>query len=342
MVALPSAPPPPAKKPVFQSASRNETFLTCSQLYAAKYLAKLPDAGNDGSRRGDAVHKVLELLAKPRHRPLVEEILRNDTCTQTPAVWKLLSRYGRENGVGDPKNLDIMDGFTVVALENEFYGPPGTIEDTAELEFSLQVNEPDGRRFNTRGFIDRLFKVRDEQGLRLEARDFKTSKERPKGEKLTWNTQSMMYQTVLRRLFPDIPRRRLRFLYAKFRKDPWVEEEPLTDEQLKGYEVNLTGFQEALESFTEANAGDNLAAYDQDKQWLCGREGVKKDGSPCWICTARRPMDYHVIVDADGAIVTSGFTAEALRAKVDAAKGQRIEQRHWKGCIAFQRRRGLS
>lgn len=345
MVALsPIAPPPsaPAKKPLYLSASRIETFLTCSQLYAAKYLAKLPDAGNDGSARGNVCHYTLEPLLNPRHRKLYDAAIKAGTCAAVPALWRLIEWHARREGVHDGENLEMIDAFIMVALRNEFYGPPGTVERIAEQEFNIQVNEPDGRRYNVRGFIDKTFKVQDEEGLILIITDYKGSKAKFQGEKATFNGQKIIYELAARRLYPEITRRKFRFLFMKFPRAPYQEEPPMSEEQLSGYEWVLTDLQSEMERFTEANVGDRLAAYDEEKQWLCGKEGFKKDGSPAWICTARRPMDYWVIVDGEGNHVTSGFTEDELGPKLDPTKGHRIEPRHWAGCCAFKQRRGLS
>lgn len=324
----------PAKK-IWQSATRNETYATCSQLYAARYIYKLPDPGNDGSKRGNVCHNTLELLLKPRHRKVYEAAIHHQTCTEVPALWRLICAYARKEGVADPKNLKTIDGFMMVALTNEFLGEPGTFERIPELPFELEVDEPDGRRFRTKGFVDQLFKVRDKDGILLSIKDFKSSKAFYDGEKAELNGQAIMYQIAARRLFPEIKRRRFRFCFLKF-KTPWQEMEPFTDEQLDGYEWQLTAMQQALESFTLANEADNLAAFDQEKQWLCGvPDALKKDGTPRWCCSAHKPLDYWAIVDAQGEIVKSGYTREELESKVDAAKGQRIEERHYAGCKAW-------
>ncbi len=50
------------KHKIALSASKIDSFLHCSQKYAARYLYNLPDLGNSGSSRGSVVHEILELL----------------------------------------------------------------------------------------------------------------------------------------------------------------------------------------------------------------------------------------------------------------------------------------
>ncbi len=324
---------PKTAKKLFQSASRDDTFDTCSQLYAAKYLWKIPDPGNDGAHRGSTCHDALELLLKPRHKRHCEAALKARTCKASAGLWRLLVRYAKKYHVFDDANLKMIDAFMLVALGYEFHGPAGTFEAIAEREFSLDVDEPDGRRYRIRGFIDQTFKVKDDEGIILFIKDFKGSKAKFSGEKATFNAQSIIYQLAAQKLHPEITRRRFRFLFMKFPRQPWQEQDAMTDEQLYGYEWVLTDMQQRMESFTLANQGDNLVKDDPESGWLCGREGFKADGSPAWICSARRPLDYFTIVDAAGEAVTSGFTEEELIPKLKP--GQAIEPRSYPGCCAY-------
>ena len=86
-----------------------------------------------------------------------------------------------------------------------------------------------------------------------------------------------------------------------------------------------------MEGFTDKNAADNLAVHDDEKKWLCGREGPKKDGTPSFICSARLPMDYWRLLDENGDWVQSAFTEEELTPK----EGQVVVKHRWKGCSHF-------
>lgn len=323
-------------KPLFLSASRIDTFMTCSQVYAAKYLYRLPEKGNDGSNRGTVCHEVLELLIKPRHKDVYDAAISAGNCREVPALWRLITWKARHYGVGDPANLKLIDGFMMVGLSVGFFGPKGAAVH-AEREFSLQVNE-DGKRYNVRGVIDKVFEWIEKAVSYVEGMDFKSSKVKFDGDKLEHNTQSYIYQIAMRRLFPKAILRRFHFLFLKFPKAPIQEQPIFTEDQISGFEYQLTAWQSAMESFTAANASDNLAAYDDDRKWLCGREGTKKDGSVCWICPSRKPLDYWVMLDAQGDFVRSAFTEGELIPK----EGYVVVPRHYDGCpVYFNPKTGL-
>jgi hypothetical protein len=314
---------------VYLSASRIDSFNECSQRYGARYINRLPDAGNDGSNRGLTCHDTLELLLLPRHHKLYSEAIHHDTCTEVPALWRFIKRKATYYGVADPENLEMIDGFMMVALKNEAHGPAGTIEAFSEREFNISVDQ-DGKRYNVRGRIDRSFVVKDKEGLLVSVTDFKGSKDFYQGEKATDNVQSMIYQLALRSLHPEITRRRFRFLFMKF-DPPWQEMPILTDDQLDGCEYILTDLQERIEGFTAANISDNLPQQDPYSGFPCGKEGFKKDGKPRWVCPARRPMDYWVTVKK-GKIDRSAKTEAEL---LPAREGETIEPRSYPGCVRF-------
>ncbi len=143
-------------KPLFLSASRIDTFLFCSQKYAATYIHRLPDAGNDGSRRGSVCHEVLELLLRPRHYKRYSQAIHHGTCTEVPQLWRCVRRFAARFGVDDHVNLKMIDTFIMTGLRFEFFGPKGTFETMAEKEFTIQVDDPErGMRYSMRGFIDK-------------------------------------------------------------------------------------------------------------------------------------------------------------------------------------------
>lgn len=322
----------PPRKPLFQSASRDDTFLTCSQLYAAKYLWKMVDPGNDGSRRGSVTHEVLELLLKPRHHKRYSAALHCGTCADVPPLWRLIRRFAARYKVDDPANLKQIDGFIMVALLHDFFGPAGTKTTVGEQEFSLVVDRPeDGIRYAVRGYMDVTHVGEDEMGMWLVCRDMKTSKQKFDADKVEYNLQSLIYQLALRHLYPQITRRSFHFLFLKFVRAPYQDQPPIDEDHLNGFEVILTEMQKALEQFTLANASDNLAAFNQDKRWLCGKEGLKKDGTPAFICSARNPLDYWVLLDEEGNAVDSALTEEELKPR----EGQVVVSRSYPGCVAF-------
>ncbi len=328
--------PVAVKKPLFLSASRIDLFLQCSQRYAARYLLKLPDAGNDGSNRGSVCHDVLEVLHKPCHRRLYDAAIHHDTFTEVPALWRFVQKLARRYGVHDPVNLHMIDQFLMVGLKQQFHGPKGTKQLEIEREFTITVDAPDGRRYAVRGFIDRVAHVEDQWGIWLSCRDWKSSK--GKFDDADETIQSQVYQLALRHLYPLIPRRTFEYVFLKFPRVPIQSVTPMTDGQLNGFEWRLTEIQKAVEAFTLDDVGTNLLAFSGDYNMIrkiCGKEGLKVDGTKAWICPARLPMHYWAVVDAAGAVVTSAFGEIEAMQKADEVKGQRVEQRWYSGCSAF-------
>jgi len=319
-------------KQLFLSASRCDTFSTCSQLYAARYIYRLPDPGNDGSNRGSVTHEVLELLLKPRHRKRYDNAIQQGSCEKVPALWKLIKRFAARYKVCDPANLKMINGFIMVALTNDFFGPKGTTKVEGEKEFSIVVDRPaEGIRYAIRGYIDATYFGQDELGMWLSIKDIKTSKEKFSKDKMEYNMQTLMYQLALRHLYPEITRRSFHFCFVKFVKAPRVDADFVSDEELSGFELILTAMQKAVESFTLANAADNLAMTKEDVKFLCGREGFKKDGTKAFLCSARNPLDYFVLLSADGDVIESAFKEDDLKPK----EGQIVVGRRYPGCPGY-------
>lgn len=313
-----------ARKPL--SASKVDTFLDCSQRYYANYHLKLPDTPNNGSAKGSVVHDILEFFLKPRRKPLVEKILADGTCKNQKGVWKLINRYiSLKPEVLQPKDAKAIDKYILVALGHDFYGPPNTVKTEGEKEFHLKV-DTEGKSYAVRGFIDKTFIVKGSEDLELRVSDYKSSKKKFEGDKATDNVQSKIYQLALSKLYPEIKKRNFEFLFLQFPDDPIMAQHPMSEEDISDFEYYLTYLQSLTDEFSEANATDNLAAMNPEKDWLCGSDGLKKDGTPRWICPHRKPRDYYVLLDSGNQIV---FSSDVEIPKKD---GFTVEKRHYSGC----------
>lgn len=310
-----------AKRPVYLSASRIETYHTCSALYYAKYLYKVPDPVGEAARRGSVAHDTLEILLKPRHAKVFENAILHDTCTEVPALWRVVERFARKYEVYDEKSLGMIDEFIMIALKNDFRGPKGTYKVMPELEFNLQIDRGDGRKFNLRGFIDQMFFVRDVTGEWLDIKDFKTGA-MFRADKIEYNVQAMMYLLVARHLYPQFKRRRFRFQFVGKGKNAWVQYDA-SEDQLDGFEWMLSELQTAMDSFTADNALDNLyPAVAQGKTcWLYGKP-----------CGMKDPVSFYALVAPDGGTVATAFKKSELKIE---KPGQTIESRRYMGCPAF-------
>lgn len=325
----PSPQKEPAKKKVFLSASRIDTYLNCSALYWARYHLKVPDTGNDGARRGSVAHEVLEILLNKRHKHIYDAAIQHDCCTEVPALWRLILRFAKRFGVDDKKNLKMIEGFIMTGLKNEFFGPSNTVRVEAEKEFSLEIDKPElGIKYLARGFIDKSVFICEGDEAKIKTCDYKSSKEKFEGEKEAFNIQAMLYQNALRYLYPEIKKREFSFLFLKFPKEPWQNQPSLTDDELDGFEKLLTEWHRGMAEFTEKDAVSNFAALNSEHSWLCGREGIKKDGTPMWMCSVRNPIDYFVILNSEGEIVSSAFKEGDLKPK----EGEMVVPWRYPGC----------
>ena len=311
------------------SASRLDTFLNCSALYAAKYLYKLPDNGNHGSSRGTTAHDIFEILANKKHKKRVNKAIKEDTCKTDIALWKLICKHARKNGVGDTANLDLIDSFIITGLQYKFYGDSFTQEILVEKEFNFEY-EDGPICFHLRGFIDRIYLQKYKDTLIIDIADFKSSKDKFDAKKISLNHQSRFYQIAITKfLYPEFKLNSFKFIFLKFRDDP-IQEATLIDEtELYGYMMWLTHIQNQITNFDEADIPSNYCANNPATKWLCGREGIKKDGTTMFICGCRKPLDYWV-VKKDGVIIKSSFKNDI---KLD--KGEVMEEAKYTGCSYY-------
>lgn len=301
------------------SASRLDTFCFCSAKYAASYIYKIPDKGNDGANRGSVCHYILELLIQSKWRKLALKVIKKKSCKDFPALWRLVRIYAKQLKVDDEPNLEMINSFICVGIEtalNEL--PEGKVEIIVEKPFDFEyINEEEEIKYRVRGFIDLCFLYEADGEKFVKLCDYKGSKGKFKKEKIENNVQSLIYQCVVSKLYPDRTLDSFKFIFLKFPKSPIQEAQVVSPGVLHGFELYLTGVQSQLEQFDISNSNDNIAYLDVSKKALCGTgaEGMKADGSgPIWICPARKPMEYWV-EEKDGKIVNSYFEPGEGRVK---------------------------
>jgi hypothetical protein len=150
-------------------------------------------------------------------------------------------------------------------------------------------------------------------------------------------------------LFPEYHNRQSEFLFLKFDlnapKDSGViTMSPISDEDLEGFEHQLTAIQEYLDNFSEEDAYGNLAAkqaYPKDKSFggplQCGfakeKGQLKIDGSVMWHCPAKFDFEYFATIDENGKQIKSYFNES------DIPEGQKYEKRQYEGCPHYRKKR---
>lgn len=327
------------------SASRIKTLQSCSWVYYARYILKTPDTQNEGSARGGVIHTIFEVLGNPRHKKHFKKIVILQDIAASAPVERLVLKLAKKSGVSDFENLDLINKMILEGLNYDFYGEKNgkPTEAISEKDFDLNINQ-DGKNFRILGFIDKLFLFKKKKLAII--RDFKSSKSVFTGEDLSDNMQNLMYCLAVKYLYPEYLKRKMEFLFLKFdlNKEGLVEMEEIDSDELDGFEMFLTQVQKTINNFNEETAVSNMA-YDKGfvdgfaGRTMCGRakyQGqLKKDGTPMWECSLKRPFDYYVLLNPDGKIIASAFTQEELIKKQLPEKPSKIEKRAYGGCPRF-------
>ena len=286
------------------SASRIKTAQSCSWLYWCKYKLKLPDKSNDGARRGSICHLVFEVLGAKGRKKYYNKILKSQDVFSVPSIKRLILKHAVREGIDDSENVELMKDMIFNGLSYDFFGCDlgKPTEEYSEKDFDIIKNDGD-IKYKIRGFIDKLFLYKKKKFAII--RDFKTSKEVFKGKDQTDNLQDLMYSLAVKNLFPEYSERVSEFLFLKFDLDPdaaksgVVRMKALDENELEGFEMQLSEIKKYLDNFSEKNAKQNFAlhqGFPKDSSFsgklLCGfatKKGeLKKDGSPKWHC----PMKF--------------------------------------------------
>lgn len=352
------------------SASRIKTAQSCSWLYWCKYVLQLPDASNDGAKRGSICHLVFELLGEPRRKNTYQKIIEEEDIFAVESVKRLVLKHAKKSGVDDEENIEMIKEMTLNGLEYDFYGENSDTptEAISEKDFEIvHVSESEGIKYKIKGFIDKLFLYKDNKSALI--RDFKSSKQVFKGKEISDNLQDYMYSLAVKHLYPEYVNRQSEFLFLKFNLDDkkaaklrfgpnsLVEKkkeknsgvvlmEPISEDDLSGFEYQLTGMQTYLDNFSEKDSRGNLAAkqpFPSDNSFSgplqCGfaktKGQLKKDGTPMWHCPFKWGFDYFVVLNKEGKILKSYNEADFDPSVVE--KSQTFEKRHYLGCPAFNR-----
>jgi hypothetical protein len=343
------------------SASRVKLAQQCSWKYWANYVLKLPQKGNDGSNRGSVCHMVYETLGDASLSEDYSQIIKAGTIHGSKTISDSVKKYAEELGVSDDENMELIDMMCVKGLLYDFFGGDDSDPEEAisEKSFDIEVNEK-GKKYKIRGFIDKLFLYSKEK--RAIIRDFKTSKQLFKGKEISDNLQNLMYCLAVKRLYPDYYNREVEFIFVKFdlekdllghRGNGVLRMEKISEDELDGFEYQLTAIQEFLENFNEKDAKSNYASdqnYPSDGTFggplMCGKEGFKKSRGellfdkngekiPNFICEFRSPMVYYVLLSKDGKIIKSTYEKDKDKIIPDESKGETLEKRFYDGCPHF-------
>lgn len=328
------------------SASRIKTLQSCSWLYYCKYVLLLPDGSNDGAKRGSICHLIFEVLGDPKRKKIFSKIIKNKDVFCSPSIKRLIEKHAKILEVDDEDNINLIKEMILNGLLYDFFGAKvgkPTIS-VSEQDFDI-VSNKDGARYRIKGFIDKLFLYKKKNFALI--RDFKTSKQKFKGKEVSDNLQDYMYSLAVKHLFPEYTNRASEFLFLKFSLDESddsgiIKMEPIDEEDLEGFEIQLSEIQTYLDNFSEQDARSNFASrqeYPSDNSFggplQCGfakyKGQLKKDGSVMWHCPMKFDFDYYVSLDKDGRAI------KAYLDESEAPEGSVLEKRHYEGCPAIRK-----
>lgn len=330
------------EKAKYLSASRIKTLKSCSWLYYANYILKLPDKSNSGAQRGTICHLVLECLLNKRHKKHIAKIRKAGTIDKIPSIARLVKKHLKKDGLLDDAEEDhyrLCDEMILVGLNHDFLGARGS-DPIPEQDFRI-----DNERYKIRGFIDKS--VFYKGGKVLDITDYKTSKRKFEGDDLNDNIQAKSYAIAAKAIWPQVEKVKVKFLFLRFPDDPEIEIEPSLEE-LDNFEDQLEKYYKQINNFSEQDAYSNLAAtkpYPKKDEGFCGPlmcgygkyPGHKnKLGKVYWVCPAKWPFDYYGIKNSSGEIVETAFEPEGLR-KLE--KGEKAVILHYNGCPIYRKKK---
>ena len=283
----------------------------------------------------------------------------------TEVVATQVKKEAEELSVNDKENLDLIDEMIVNGLRCDFFGDENEKPVTAESErfFDLTIDKPElGIRYAIRGYIDKLFVYKDNSVI---IRDFKSSKSVFKGKEITDNLQNLIYCLAVKHLMPETePQSEFLFLRFDLETDLLgntgkgrLKMDKISQEELEGFEYQLTQFQNYLDNFNEETAKSNLAAtqdYPKDGTFggplACGKDGYKmsrgepvldKNGEPikAFICPFRKPREYWALKDSQGNLKKTAFIEN--KHELELEKGDEIIKMEYEGCPHWQNKKIL-
>ena len=303
------------------SASRIKTLESCSWSYYCNYELKIPQRQNEGALRGTIAHLVFELVLKDKHKHHKDLILNANDLNGSPAVKRLviknLTKDEKDHGLPmtSEENYELMNKMIIVGLRSDFFGEGGVVTDP-EKEFLIENENP---KYKIRGFMDKPIMYEKEKQVKIV--DYKSSKQKFRGEELTANIQAMAYSLAAKRLWPEY-KPWVEFLFLRFPKSA-QQHCKFSNEELEGFEYFLESCYRQINSFTEEDAKSNYAK-DGKNTWMC------KAGKT-WRCPYLDPFTYYQIIDEEGNVVDRSLKESGLRA---LKEGEEKKVTEYEGCPA--------
>ena len=142
------------------SASRIKTVQSCSWLYWSKYHLGLPDASNDGAKRGSICHLIFELLGEKNRKSIYQSLLKKKDVFSHKGIKRLILKHAKKLQVDDEENIELIKDMILNGLNYDFYGESHAkpTQALSEKDFEITINDEERDiRYKIKGFIDKLF-----------------------------------------------------------------------------------------------------------------------------------------------------------------------------------------
>jgi len=322
----------------YLSASKIKTLESCSWIYWCKYHLKLPDKTNSGALRGTICHLIFEMLIGKKRKRYFNRILKDRLLNAVPSIERLVKKWIKKYELSE-EDYALIQKMILVGLDTDFYGEELGEAKILEPEFEFKI-ENEKPTFNISGFIDKITLYPKENKLVIT--DYKTSKEKFKGDEKDCNIQALMYSLVAKNKWPEYKNIIVKFIFLKFPEQPVVEI-CFSEEEMEGFSHYLEYLNFQADSFTEKDAKSWLAADMEDSklefkgQKMCGRASekgqLKKDKTPMWHCPFKFDFEYYVLIDKDNRVIKSAFKEKDIQSTDSELK---IEKRQYEGCPKFK------
>jgi hypothetical protein len=322
------------------SASKLADLEICTWIYYSKHVLKVPDVANDGSRRGNCCHALLECLLNKRHKAVFDKIITDKTFLNSPSVVRFIRKQMKKEGLGETDNkgndnYQMIDEMILVALQSDFFMKGGKLE-KPELRFDFSNEE---KTFRIKGFIDKIALFPE---FYLIA-DYKTTEKDESYDDLSLNVQAMMYSLYIL-LKKEMPAK-VRFILLRHPENA-VREVSFDKETLEGFRDYLEYISKYLANFTYKDAISNLAASQNYQKGfkgpvVCGKASyigqLKKNGEPMYFCKYKFPTKYFGIYNEKGELTRADFKSENLKPK----DGETVLEIEYPGCPRFNKENEL-
>lgn len=285
---------------------------------------------NEGSQKGEVCHQLFELLLNQKHKKKVDAMVQAESVQASPSVDRLLKLYIKQVGLKDTLvSRQHIEQMLLVGLKSDFYVKDGVL---VAPEYKFDITKP---LFRIKGFMDKPVI----KGKTMLIDDFKTAKQKFKGEEEESNIQALFYSYAAKQIWPKL-KPIVRFIFLQYPENPMMELE-FSDETLKGFEAYLAHIQERVNVFNEKTSKSSFAAdqvpHDQgfNGKLLCGfakhPDQKKKDGTKMWHCPYKFAFDYYVVKNGEK-IVSTTFKEDDVKLK----KGETYQKLHYSGCPKFK------